>query len=105
MQRDAFLTGSRTYGTPREDSDIDVVCFLSPAQLIALADMAEYIESYDADRSISMRFGKLNLIGVSDEGLYVAWSVGTNRCLAEKPVSRDAAKAIFAPLFRALGPR
>ena len=40
MPTPAFLTGSRAYGTPREDSDIDLVCVMRGAESDELRNIA-----------------------------------------------------------------
>lgn len=61
---EAFITGSQAYGTANGDSDIDLVCYVSEQtkhQLVALAG------------GFPIRFGKLNLILVTNLGEVVAW--------------------------------
>lgn len=89
----AFLTGSRVYGTPREDSDIDIVVHLESEEISQLLDK-EYStnNNYNAT-SASIRFGNLNLICMSDHQEYLAWYQATKELKARKPVTRDEAIA------------
>jgi predicted nucleotidyltransferase len=92
----SFLTGSRVYGLPNPDSDIDLVILVSLDDMKLLAEFAEYDESMDAKywyecTSISMRFGKLNVICCTDKHNFDLWKTGTERLKKNAPVSRDFA--------------
>lgn len=96
----AFLTGSRAYGTPREDSDIDLVVMMPASQLRRLNELI----GEDADSEMRyegmkpgacVRFGKLNLIVVTGDEDYQAWREGTDELITRKPVTRDEACAVF----------
>ncbi|WP_406698586.1 nucleotidyltransferase domain-containing protein [Singulisphaera sp. Ch08] len=96
----AFLTGSHIYGTPHEDSDIDLVVMMPVSQLGRLNELiAEDADSemrYEGMKpGACVRFGKLNLIVVTDQDDYRAWQEGTAELTARKPVTRDEAKAVF----------
>jgi len=107
-----FLTGSRVYGTPRADSDIDLVVLVTPEELDKLAlfadvkmeEMAPFEDRYGGDAEIrrSLRFGKLNMICVCEDQEYHVWKDGT-ALLAEKkkktgPVTREEAVRLFEHL-------
>jgi hypothetical protein len=90
VTRPPFLTGSRAYGTPREDSDTDVVMLLSWSaldSLIAIAEQPDELsakprdsdpgQSPDGYRSFSLRFGSLNLIATDSRMVYDCWWYGT----------------------------
>ncbi len=98
----AFLTGSRKYGTPKPESDVDLVVFLTPDDLESLAELADaegsqMVSCYGAE-NLSIRFGRLNLICVTSEPDYEVWREGTETLHAAKPVSREIAKAMFLGL-------
>lgn len=91
----AFLTGSRKYGTPREDSDYDLVIFVDKHDKDtwdALLSHSKYKGSASTD-SISVRFGELNFICLSNQEEYDAWYNATLKLSASKPVARDVAVA------------
>lgn len=82
----AFLTGSRVYGEPREDSDIDLVVQVTPKEYQKLLDQCSPPPgSNDPDYFrlgvFSLRFGKLNLICTTNHGEgpkhYEVWRKGT----------------------------
>jgi hypothetical protein len=92
----SFLTGSCAYGTPREDSDTDLVVLVSHDTLDALAALADNQESVAEKREysgggLSLRFGKLNLICVTDPLHFKVWLQGTKELEFRKPVTRDQA--------------
>lgn len=65
----AFLTGSRVYGNPNDDSDIDLVIRVdreTKEKLIELAGGGSVV-----------RFGKLNLLICATDQEYWAWQDGT----------------------------
>lgn len=83
----AFLTGSQAYGTPREDSDVDLAIVMTSADLALLRPL---VDSTHGSNGASLRFGRLNLIALpADE--FVAWKIATERAIAEKPVTRERA--------------
>lgn len=86
----ALLTGSRVYGTPRLDSDIDLVVLMDKVTYLQLAERSE--------RGPVLRFGALNIIPVEDEKQLGLWQRGTAQCLSEAPCSRVRAKVIFNAL-------
>jgi hypothetical protein len=95
----AFITGSHAYGTPREDSDIDLVVFVSPNDLKKLAG----VEGGDSARygnlaQAFLRFGNLNLLAVDNDTDYEVWLKGTVDLKARRPVTRDEAVAHFKML-------
>lgn len=110
MER-AFVTGSRKYGTPKADSDIDLVVLVSPADLLLLQKEADieckpHIPRGNSDggpMSDSLRFGKLNLIAVTWNQAFEAWKKGTEELLARTqermaPIEREEAVALFKSL-------
>lgn len=90
----AILTGSRAYGTPRQDSDIDLVCFMPKETLMELnkiSDLPYQLNEYFCPESAALRFGKLNLIVCTTQKNYDAWKNGTEKLITQKPVTRNQA--------------
>jgi predicted nucleotidyltransferase len=100
----AFLTGSRCYGEPREDSDVDVVvrCDHELGLLLRrFADPTPPVGDGDGDGDeygghVALRFGALNLILCYDDESFETWREGTDALLAEhfndwKPITRERA--------------
>ena len=88
----AFLTGSQVYGTPRQDSDLDV-CIL-----VADPDICSAIAAVSdpGDGSMgSLVFGRLNLNLFCGEAQFRAWRDATDEMKMEKaagrPVTRERA--------------
>ena len=94
----AILTGSRAYGTPRGDSDTDLVVNVEPECLEALTASADSVcgdivgDKYP-NASRALRFGRLNLICTTSNCQWDAWQVGTANCEKRKPLSRADAVA------------
>jgi hypothetical protein len=86
----AFLTGSRAYGTPRPDSDVDLVVCVSKDEAAKLRELSD-----DPDAR-SVRFGRLNLVICTDRKLWDAWALGTDELKARAPVTRDEAKRVLS---------
>lgn len=85
----AFITGSRAYGTPREDSDLDLVVLVDEgvkSQLRAFSGVPE-------DKSV--RFGGLNLVLLTSREKYNKWQSVTNQLKLRAPVSHDEAVVAF----------
>jgi len=106
----ALLTGSRVYGTPREDSDIDLVVLMSPREAWSLASAmkaappAEETEAETAKRvgprypTFQFRAGRLNVIVETDSDGFEIWRRGTAALAKMAPVTRDQAVALFKRL-------
>ncbi len=111
-----FVTGSRAYGLPKDNSDIDLVCFVDHDTLQQLRNLADpenkvdptkemdYFDfcsdkstsGYpDTDDRMSLRFGSLNLICVTDINEFNMWFEATNELIKLKPVTRDFAVSYF----------
>lgn len=95
-----FLCGSRAYGSPRDDSDTDVVVLVTESQvddLIELADAEdedspdENCETYDGSTAFSLRFGSLNLICFTEPDVFNAWKSATESLIEKRPVTREQA--------------
>ena len=94
-----FLTGSRIYGTPTEDSDLDMVVLADDDMFDRLRAM--YAHENDVDRqyekdSLSIRVGSLNMIVVKTELSFLAWKHAKDALVQEveltgRPVTRDRA--------------
>lgn len=95
----AFLTGSRAYGTPRDDSDVDLALKVSEADFTTLQSLATG-RNGSGGGWISIYFGRLNLICLKPAE-FDAWKRANDQLIAEKPVTKeraieliDAAKAV-----------
>jgi hypothetical protein len=87
----AFLTGSRAYGTPRPDSDIDLCVLMSKEDLNELIAGNTPAKSDYGKASASLRFGILNLVCMTSEFDFMAWKVATEELIARKPVTKAEA--------------
>lgn len=109
----AVLTGSQVYGIPKPDSDVDLVILISPRDIEKLRSLAEKHDGNHKDSdggpqtinetSASLRFGRLNLICVSDPLAFEVWRRGTKAlCLnleqTGRAISRDIAVEHFDKL-------
>lgn len=76
----AFITGSRAYGQPRADSDIDLVirCDENTAQLLRQVCDNPDIEGSAGEACNSIRFGKLNLLLCTNDRRFADFVVGTS---------------------------
>lgn len=97
-----FCTGSRVYGTTREDSDLDVVCLCSGREFLKLWRSSDTLKEEFENNGISesteyppedqsLRFGKLNLLCFESSLKFAAWKEGTRNLIARRPVTRDEA--------------
>ena len=95
----SFLTGSRAFGEPREDSDIDLVIHGDSDLLSSLLLNSETGE-------LPLRFGKLNLIVLSSDA-FEAWKKGTEELVTEyhlgNPSSRDEAVKVIKRHLEEIG--
>lgn len=84
---EAFITGSRAYGVPREDSDIDLAVVVSEHEAKLLRSLS------DSTRKIV--FGRLNLILFTNTELglkqYETWKKVNDALKLIAPVTRDVA--------------
>ena len=112
----AFLTGSRAYGTPQPSSDIDLVVFLSRDDLAVLRQFdegpdprhttntgSEPDKPFEDGVGAPLRFGKLNLLCITDPKAYACWLNGTATLKKMAPVSRDFAVEFFRKLREEAG--
>ena len=102
MTYKAFLTGSRVYGEPRPDSDVDLVIRADAETIEALQKLlGRHMSDYDG-RSISLRCGDLNLhVCHTDKG-FDLWKLGT-RVLRDLAKTRALTRDEAIGTFRALG--
>lgn len=103
----AFVTGSRKYGKPRKDSDIDLVVFVESNADIMLLDHMKVdrkqarLVSMTADEDNGLhiyRFGDLNLMAVTNEKWYQVWKDATEECSNREDavtLTREQAVEIF----------
>lgn len=110
----AFMTGSQVYGLPKPGSDIDIALLVDKEEfglLLSKRDKHRYLGTAEsnvgnqsdlppAERdSISVRYGKLNLLLTTNPEMYEAWRMATKELEDEKfrdgPVSRDRAVEVF----------
>jgi hypothetical protein len=92
MQIQALFTGSRVYGKPNKKSDIDLVILIPESTmktLVGLADNHKNIlanvqdhplyGTFANNKSVSLRFGRMNIIAVTCPILYATWIEGTEQ--------------------------
>lgn len=97
----SFITGSHAFGTPNKDSDVDlvvVVSFETMDKLMDLEDDPDQERSPTPPRSVSLRFGNLNMICVARKQEYDLWKKGTEHLIKMKPVTKQFARTYFAEL-------
>lgn len=97
---EAIFTGSRVYGTPTDEPDLDLVLLANSDEewntIMAMAT-EQNVESYGGG-SVSLRFGKLNMIATSCPLAFGVWKDGTEQLKAKRPVTREQAVELFAAL-------
>lgn len=98
----AFVTGSRVYGTPRPDSDIDL-CVTGISELDYHL-LRENADDHKGSGDGSLVFGRLNLI-LLDAAEFEVWREATNELAARKPVTREEAVREFKDRVLALRKR
>ena len=75
-----IFTGSRVYGRPKKDSDLDIVilCNDEEARLLNLVcDKEKQRTANYPEGSFNLYFGNLNIIVTTDEGTFNSWKEGT----------------------------
>lgn len=108
----AFITGSYAYGEPRPDSDIDLVLFMDHNEAYELEKLSDkpdskaeedVIDSYGGMGGKCLRFGKLNLLIITNKKVYRMWRKGTEMLTRKKgrthPVTRGYAIKFLDKLF------
>lgn len=104
----SLLTGSRVYGEPRPDSDIDMVILAENAddriKLMTYRDHTTKTHVRPGNvpgyNGVSLRYGNLNIILVDDPKVFEAWEKGTNFLKAIAPVTHEQACLIFETMFK-----
>lgn len=96
-----FLTGSRVYGTPREDSDYDVVIGVTQEAFDALIETSNLEDKTVYGDTVTIRHGKLNLIITTCERQWSIWRLGTSILKGRGIVTRDEAVKQFRSLMDA----
>lgn len=102
----ACLTGSRVYGTPRFDSDLDCVVLVEDDNDYQLLHFSSdkrngAILTNDGYNGVSLRFGNLNVIAVlRDEKVFEAWRKGTDFLKAIRPVTKEQACMVLETMFK-----
>lgn len=100
----AFLTGSRVYGRPGPNSDIDLVVRVDPRLAGILRALSGATGIDDDAGAKPVRFGKLNLILCETDEQYAVWAKGTAEMTGSgKPFDKVAAKAVFDKYREAVG--
>jgi hypothetical protein len=85
-----FVTGSRAYGTPKKDSDVDLVVVADFDDDFFVSMLWDFADARDGSDCGSLHFGNLNIIFV-DADEYDRWKKARDRCIAERPVTRERA--------------
>lgn len=110
-----FLTGSRVYGSPREDSDLDIAVLCEEASELTLLRLMSGKSPAQVKRkgrsggpdNDSLYFGKLNLICFTNKVEFEAWRRATDSLKMMGPVERqhavDFLKEAVAAAFRKAG--
>jgi len=98
MGRQSFITGSHAYGTPRPNSDIDLVVLVDAGCCQKLCHLGQRGSRVLAEGDGKAFFGNLNLILVTDEKQFDMWAKGTAELMAMAPVTREVAKAHFTSM-------
>jgi hypothetical protein len=95
----ALFTGSRVYGRPTKESDLDLVLLVTHRERELLIKMADDVctNSYEVgeERSYSLRFGKLNVIAVTDPVAFAVFQKATKKLKGEGAVDRDRAVEVM----------
>jgi hypothetical protein len=105
----AFVTGSRVYGEPTYDSDVDLVVLVDEPTLELLLAVINEQRGMQAEAtasatdnpealSASLNFGCLNLLCVTSPIAYGIWKLGTEKLTELAPVPRNDAVAYFKAL-------
>ena len=88
-----FFTGSRVYGKPTDESDLDIVMLVSELDREVLKEFGSLNRDHKVGEDLSVRFGMLNVIIVINEQEYDAWRDATDNLFTMSvesgPVGRD----------------
>lgn len=107
----ALVTGSQVYGTPKSDSDVDLVVLVSVEDYAILSRNAEPDDSiqeksknYDGIGGLraSLRFGKLNVLVTTDPLAFEVWRRGTDELKRDADTNGPVSRAVAVRLFNAM---
>lgn len=88
----AFLTGSRVYGEPSSESDVDLAVLLPYDEICKLRNLSGVAtgdESECPGATTSIRFGNLNIIATHIDAEFAAWKLATEDLAKIKPVPKQ----------------
>lgn len=98
MNTNAFIAGSRAYGTPRKNSDTDLVILVTPETRAKLEELNENDRENEYGYS-QIRFGGLNIVALVDQEEFDVWKQTTWELVQKKqegtPTGHDEACEIF----------
>lgn len=91
----AFITGSNAYGKPTAESDLDLVVLMTEHVRDKLLQYSDFPTSPDK----ILRFGKLNIVGVTSELEAAVWLVATKELETVKQSGPTSTKKKAAALI------
>jgi len=91
----AFITGSHAYGTPREDSDIDIVVLVDFETAEELERLSKAKPSKVPHRPRKILLDNVNLVVCTSEFRFGLWKNGTAKCVRKAPITREEAIEII----------
>lgn len=92
----AFLSGSHVYGFPRPTSDVDLVVYMPQDEIVRLCEIVEHeLSEFYPNDLVSLKFGNLNLICISDELYFNRWRDATAALEKKRPLQRNDAVNYF----------
>lgn len=98
----AIVTGSRAYGHPKPESDLDLVVQLAGGDIVRVVEALGLEIPKDQEGTcyptLQFKSGRLNLIMETDPERFEVWRKGTRTLKAMAPVTRDQAVALFRDL-------
>ena len=105
MISDSFVTGSRVYGVPREDSDWDIVIRCDKKDATEIFGIPQVhigptgIDYPLDNKGTSHYLGNINYILCFTDQRFDNWKKGTETLKNLRPVTRDVAVNLFKSLF------
>lgn len=90
----AFLTGSRVYGSPTPASDYDLVIRISNDEFYTLLPLATKTGCFEGEGSIKtpcITIGKLSLICCTTDDEYDMWKRFTEKAKQKAPLTKKQA--------------
>jgi hypothetical protein len=105
-QHHAFITGSYAYGHPTQESDVDLVVLIEPDAGQQLEELADSNPTGYDDLSFNIRFGKLNIIGLTDTHEFKRWKAATaalKDCVDPEQDNTDIREQAVAVIRACLG--